>query len=248
MSYYRLDRLKGYVARHGVAGAMRRATRPIVDFVRGVAAVIRRPRFDDDIALWKFLESGPGRFFLPSQVPEEILPVLRLVRARAPRVVMEIGTHRGGTLFLWTRVADPRARLISLDLPGGAFGGGYPVWKGWVYRRFVLPGQRIDLIRGDSHRPEALAQVKAALGADSIDFLLIDGDHSYEGVKQDYEMYAPLVRPGGLILFHDIAPHHLESCEVDKCWRELAVREPNATEFIAQPPQGWAGLGLVEKR
>jgi predicted O-methyltransferase YrrM len=36
-----------------------------------------------------------------------------------------------------------------------------------------------------------------------LDLLFIDGDHSYEGVKRDYELYVSKVKPGGLILFHD---------------------------------------------
>jgi predicted O-methyltransferase YrrM len=39
-----------------------------------------------------------------------------------------------------------------------------------------------------------------------LDFLFIDGDHTYEGVKQDFEMYTPLVRKGGLVAMHDIVP------------------------------------------
>jgi len=38
------------------------------------------------------------------------------------------------------------------------------------------------------------------------DFLFIDGDHTYEGVEGDFEMYSPLVRRGGIIAFHDIVP------------------------------------------
>ena len=34
-----------------------------------------------------------------------------------------------------------------------------------------------------------------------LDLLFIDGDHSYEGVRQDYKMYSKLVRDGGLIAF-----------------------------------------------
>lgn len=37
-----------------------------------------------------------------------------------------------------------------------------------------------------------------------VDVLLIDGDHSLEGVKADYERFEPFVREGGLILFHDV--------------------------------------------
>lgn len=36
-----------------------------------------------------------------------------------------------------------------------------------------------------------------------IDLLFIDGDHSYEGVKQDWELFSPFVKPFGLVLFRD---------------------------------------------
>lgn len=38
------------------------------------------------------------------------------------------------------------------------------------------------------------------------DFLFIDGDHSYDGVKKDILRYVPLVNVGGYICFHDFAP------------------------------------------
>lgn len=38
---------------------------------------------------------------------------------------------------------------------------------------------------------------------ESIDFIFIDGDHTYEAVKRDYELYAPKIKSGGLIFFHD---------------------------------------------
>ncbi|HZY81119.1 MAG TPA: class I SAM-dependent methyltransferase [Cyclobacteriaceae bacterium] len=36
-----------------------------------------------------------------------------------------------------------------------------------------------------------------------IDFLFIDGDHSIEGAKFDFESYSPMLAKGGLIAFHD---------------------------------------------
>jgi predicted O-methyltransferase YrrM len=38
-----------------------------------------------------------------------------------------------------------------------------------------------------------------------LDILFIDGDHSYDQCKLDYKLYAPLVREGGYIIFHDSA-------------------------------------------
>ncbi len=36
-----------------------------------------------------------------------------------------------------------------------------------------------------------------------VDLLFIDGDHSYEGVKADWELFVPLVKPFGVVIFHD---------------------------------------------
>jgi len=36
-----------------------------------------------------------------------------------------------------------------------------------------------------------------------IDLLFIDGDHSYEGVKLDFELYSRIMSPNGIIILHD---------------------------------------------
>jgi len=38
---------------------------------------------------------------------------------------------------------------------------------------------------------------------DSIDFLFIDADHSYEGVFSDWSLYSPLLKSGSIVIFHD---------------------------------------------
>ena len=78
-----------------------------------------------------------------------------------------------------------------------------------------------------------------------FDFLFIDGDHTYEGVKTDFEMYSPLVRQGGLVALHDICKHPPEmDCHVDQCWRELRQKY-KTSEFIENPNQGGFGIGVV---
>jgi len=44
-----------------------------------------------------------------------------------------------------------------------------------------------------------------------LNFLFIDGDHTYEGVRKNFEMYSPLVRRGGIVAFHDIVPRPPEN-------------------------------------
>lgn len=169
-----------------------------------------------------------------AQVRAEIEELAKLIQAAAPQRSLEIGTNYGGTLYLLCALSPPGARVISVDLPAGQFGGGYPRRKIPLYRRFPRNGQQLHLIRGDSHAPKTLAHVERLLAGDKLDYLFIDGDHTYEGVKRDFE-----------IAFHDIAVHTKEkSCEVDRFWNEIKQRFHHR-EFIEDPKQGWAGIGVL---
>ncbi len=73
--------------------------------------------------------------------------------------------------------------------------------------------------------------------------MFIDGDHTYQGVKQDFQMYSPRVRKGGLVAFHDIATHdHTSGCEEDKFWNEIKPSYRNL-EIIEKQDQKWAEIG-----
>jgi predicted O-methyltransferase YrrM len=185
-----------------------------------------------------------AREFAALQKPLELSPLLRLVEELRPRTVLEIGTQAGGTLYCWCKLADPSAHIVSIDLPGGDFGGGYTREREEEMRlHFPQNGQRLDLIQADSHSPQTLTDLRSRVDG-SLDFLFIDGDHTYEGVKQDFEMYQPLVRSGGLIAFHDICEHRKQvGCDVDVYWREIRERYRHE-EFIA-PPQTWGGIGVL---
>jgi hypothetical protein len=61
--------------------------------------------------------------------------------------------------------------------------------------------------------------------------MLIDGDHTYDGVTADFRDYSHLVRDGGLIAFHDIAADEHVTREtfgyafgVGRFWREVSGR------------------------
>ena len=181
----------------------------------------------------------------PLQVRNEILGLLKIVDRMKPRAILEIGTARGGTLFLFSRIALEGATIVSIDLPGGKFGGSYPKWKGILYKSFALLGQRIHLLRADSHNRETLEQAKRILGGRELDFLFIDGDHTYEGVKKDFKLYSPLVKKGGIIAFHDIVVHPPETgCAVSEFWRQ--IRDDYDTEEIVKDwSQNWGGIGIV---
>jgi len=183
----------------------------------------------------------------PLQVRSEILKLLEIIKLRKSKYILEIGTSNGGTLFLFTRVASDDACIISIDLPLGPYGGGYPSWKIPFFKSFAKDRQKIFLLRLDSHLEFSLEKIKSLLAGKELDLLFIDGDHSYEGVKTDFHMYKPLVRKEGLIIFHDIVPVISDSgCQGSKFWNEVRLRY-ETTEIIENNKQNGFGLGIVVK-
>jgi predicted O-methyltransferase YrrM len=156
---------------------------------------------DDEKEVFSFIAKSFFGAFAPAQIEEEFLGLLKIFSDTKSKVIMEIGTMNGGTLFCFSKLAQSDSTIISIDLPEGKFGGGYPEWKTPFYQAFAKDGQDLRLLREDSHTPETLEKVKKILAGRQVDFLFIDGDHSYEGVKKDFEMYSSLVRKGGWWLY-----------------------------------------------
>ncbi|KKN10243.1 hypothetical protein LCGC14_1038570 [marine sediment metagenome] len=179
------------------------------------------------------------------QIKYEIIKLLEIIKDLNSKIILEIGTAGGGTLFLFTKVAEHDSTIISVDLPGGNFGGGYTKWKIPIYQSFTKRNQKIKLFREDSHNPETFKLIKNFLENKKIDFLFIDGDHTYDGVKKDFEMYSGLVKKGGIIAFHDIAKCLPEvGCEVSRYWNEIK-HDYQFLEIIEDTNQKWAGIGVL---
>jgi predicted O-methyltransferase YrrM len=185
------------------------------------------------------------RPILMAQVRSEILELGKILQASAPKRSLEIGTNYGGTLLLLCTLSPPDARIISVDLPSGRFGGGYPRRKIPLFRKFPTAGQQLHLIRADSHAPETKERVLRILEGEPLDLLFVDGDHSYAGVQRDFEMYAPLVRSGGIVAFHDIVVHKPDTeCQVVKFWSEIKHHYRHR-EIIEELNQGSAPFAVT---
>jgi cephalosporin hydroxylase len=205
--------------------------------------IARKGPIHDPRAMFDYMARGNLGVLSAIQSRDELVPVLEVIKAASPSNVLEIGTANGGTLFLLTRVAAPDATIVSLDLPGGDWGGGYSEKRIPLYEAFALPGQTLHLFREDSHKLQALERVKQAFAGRTIDFLFIDGDHSYEGVRSDFEMYGPMVTRGGYIGFHDIA----YTDGVTRLWNEVKPSFAEAREFTAKSEPVF-GIGLGKTR
>jgi Cephalosporin hydroxylase len=174
----------------------------------------------------------------------ELMSLIGLVRALRPRVVMEIGSYHGGTLFCWPQLATDDAVFISLDLPGEQFDGTYGDESIEKFQSYMKSNQTLQCVRADSHSAETLEEIVRILDGRKIDFLFIDGDHSYEGVRSDFELYAPLVRQGGLVAFHDIQDNpYLPAMQVERFWSEVKTQY-QMYEFIDQNKADQYGMGI----
>jgi hypothetical protein len=181
------------------------------------------------------------------QCPIELGQLIDFLRPKELHNCLEIGSESGGTFFLWCKLVYDLK--ISLDLPAGASGSGLykdehrRAWRNERMRSWSNQGE-VACINGDSHHGYSRAIVMSLLAGQFLDLLFIDGDHSYAGVKQDYEMYGGFVRRGGLIIFHDIkdTPHHRRAgCFVADFWKELPGKK---IEFCSDIHFG--GIGIVE--
>lgn len=127
---------------------------------------------------------------------EELCTVAGILIAAQPRHILEIGVYSGGSFALWCALAS--GKKIGID--NGSIGGPIHQHIADFQGRF---GQ-VEVIKGDSHHESTKEEVLSRLQGEPLDFLFLDGDHTLAGVSLDYQMYAPLVRSGGWIGFHDI--------------------------------------------
>ena len=193
-----------------------------------------------------FRGKGYYRSLELKQNMNELLGLINILKSRNLNQVCEIGTFKGGTLYIWCQLADFRANIHSIDLPGGGFGGGYNERSLPFFQSFRKSGQKLNCLRGDSHNHQVKLKFQSLLGEQQLDFLFIDGDHSYQGVKQDFEDYKEFVRPGGIIAFHDIVERRSQpDIEVWRFWSEIK-KAYRSQEFIdPSPDKRTIGIGVI---
>jgi cephalosporin hydroxylase len=157
---------------------------------------------------------------------EELWALLDRLQKEQVNCILEIGSSHGGALKFFHSIVGQNGLVIGIECSRDiAFS---------IQKSESKIADNLKLVEGDSHAGLTKARVKKILGDRQIDFLFIDGDHSYEGCKKDYEMYSPLVRPGGLVGFHDVA---IEP-RVQKVFEEISLPK----QIL---PVHFMGIGLV---
>lgn len=125
------------------------------------------------------------------QVKQELYDFLKLLMDSNVKKILQIGLgHFGSTQFCLNLICD-KIVTVEYDIKN---------ISNYVDREILYNQNKEFFIHGDSTNEEVIEMVKTF---GEFDCVFIDGNHSYEYVKKDYENYSKLVKDGGIISFHD---------------------------------------------
>ncbi len=155
-----------------------------------------------------FVGAGSGRFGSTSDTEAWLLAVL----AKRSRKIFEFGTATGRTAYLLARNSPADAAIYTITLPiaqqtnyredtADSAEATDDAKKGY-YDHFLYCGTPVEAkvrqLFGDSKALE-----EQTLGLASFDLIFIDGSHAYSYIKSDTGKALRMIRPNGVILWHD---------------------------------------------
>lgn len=153
-----------------------------------------------------------------------------MYEVRRAEVVVELGSFRGGSLRVWRKEFDPLL-MIAVD-PGDDI------------RPEVMEDLGVIYIQGASQEQSVFNSVLNVLDGRTIDLLYIDGDHLYEPVKRDWDLYSPLVSPEGVIVLDDAVITDNPTVEVHRLYEEVRVGRRSKLIYDGR---GGTGLALIRR-
>jgi len=149
-----------------------------------------------------FFCSPLSRGILRQDIDEAALLFKYVSRIKNP-VGVEIGRFYGGSTVLLATAIGSKGKLYSIDIePKDEDKLLIPVLSKLGF------ADRVNLIIGDAN----IVNIE-----DELDFVLIDGDHSYEGARLDHNRWGMKIKEGGLIIHHDMANSRSHSVQ----WNDL---------------------------
>lgn len=170
------------------------------------------------------------------QNEREFTALLDLLRSYRLPSILEVGVFQGGTLLRFAH-AFPDARVVGID-PRPMLD---PAYANEPYR-----DGRYSIVHGCSQDPMVRQRARSLNDGENFAFAFIDGDHTYEGVREDWEWAKRECR---IVAFHDI--HSTHTCPgVVKFWEELSrdFRQWDRRIELSEPTEqeaGRNGIGVV---
>jgi hypothetical protein len=162
-----------------------------------------------------------------------------LLRSLRPATLVELGTHYGESYFGFCQ------SLVESGIHCTCYA--VDTWKGDEHAGFYGEEVFEDVTAYNDRNYSSFSNLlrmtfDEAVGQftdETIDFLHIDGLHTYAAVEHDFRLWFPKLRPGGVLLLHDVdAGNGFEVCRL---WEELQAAFPTFTF------QHHSGLGVLRK-
>ncbi|MDL2328518.1 class I SAM-dependent methyltransferase [Desulfosarcina sp. OttesenSCG-928-A07] len=157
-----------------------------------------------------------------------------------PTCFVELGTDRGNSYFAFCQA------LKQANISVSAYA--VDTWKGDEQARFYSEAVFNYVFKHNEEHYGGFSTLlrmtfDAALelfSEGSIDLLHIDGCHSYEAVKHDFETWLPKLSPGAVVVFHDINVR-LPGYGAWRFWEELETQYEHTFAFLHSN-----GLGVLQ--
>lgn len=169
------------------------------------------------------------------QIPDELAACVKSILDSGEEITsyLEIGAAAGGTTFVFNYYFDLTGIVLIDD----------NVHPKHVLRSNILDGVILREIIGNSRDQAVIDQVEGP-----FDLIVIDGDHSYQGVKADLHNYLPFLREGGFLVLHD-STTNIWGCDVPAVVEELkqSPRLSMVGEFVSQKHPVPCGIALFQK-
>jgi Methyltransferase domain len=163
-----------------------------------------------------------------------------LVATERPKLLVELGAFYGESYFGFCQALEERSILCNcyaVDTWQGDDQGGF---YGEEIYADVEAYNRAHYSSFSHLMRMTFDEALSYFSDDGIDILHIDGHHSYESVRSDFECWIRKVRPGGIVLLHDICVRSA-GFGVWRLWEELRESFPHFAFTHS------AGLGVVVK-
>lgn len=180
------------------------------------------------------------------QYQAEVQAFIQFLVDEDVRSYLEVGCRYGDTFHAVASALPVGSTVVAVDLPGAKSGqlnkGGHQN-SGDFLRAAVVDlrtrGYDAHCYLGDSHAAATRALAAAHAPFDAV---LIDGDHTAEGVLKDWKDYGPL---GRLVAFHDIAGEGKWSTQIRPVYAAAAAKALAHREFIHDGLR--RGIGVVQR-
>jgi predicted O-methyltransferase YrrM len=167
-----------------------------------------------------------------------------LIRELKPAVFVELGVHNGFSYFVGCQSIQEcnlSTKAFGIDHWAGDSQAGF--FDASIYQTVKLINKKYESF--STLIKKTFNEAKANFENSTVDLLHIDGFHSYESVKEDFESWLPKMSNHGIVLFHDIHVRR-ESFEVYKFWGELKSKY-KTMEFTGAHGLGVLFLGDIPK-